>query len=166
MAQPYQSRVAATKEEMLLNNSTPGAKGIAYYVKPGGFKCSVNGCEFRELVLMIEKKNPRTGQNEIREQDILEGELVRPDGTRCWVYQGMQGWIVDAHNAHAMQAMVKTWKDGEKSRREAAFGSVVETVKTMRLANLPNAAILGALKGMGVDSVTAQAAVEAKEQVS
>ena len=161
MAQPYQSRVAKSKEEMLLNNETPGAKHIAYFETPGGFKCSVNGCEFRELTLMIEQTDKRTGVVTIKEQQIVEGELLRPDGTRCWVYQGMGGWKVDAHNAHAMQAMVKTYNEGEKARRALALGALAEQVKTLKAANLPSVAIQAALVAQGVDSVTAAEAIKA-----
>lgn len=149
MAQPYKSRVAVSKAALLENNSTPGAKGISYYETPNGFKATVNGCEFRELTLVIVKDGSE------REQQIIEGELLRPDGTRCWVYQGIQGWRVDAHNAHAMQAMVKTYNEGEKTRKEASLAGVMEQVKTLKQAGVPAHAIRAALTAQGVDSVKA-----------
>ncbi len=157
MAQPYQSRIASSKEEMILNNDTPGAKHIAYFVTPNGFKCSVNGTEFRELTLVLQDKK----SGAIKEQQIIEGELLRPDGTRCWVYQGIASWKVDAHNAHAMQSMVKTYSEGEKARRDQALGGLVEQAKAMKLAGVPSHAIRAALVGQGVDSVKAEEIIKA-----
>lgn len=161
MAQPYKSRVAESREAMEANNDTPNAKHIAYFVTPNGFRFSRNGAEYRELTLVTTDK---AGVK--RETQIIEGELVRPDGERCWVYQGIQGWRVDAHNADSMIGMVKAYAEGSKARTQEATLKTLEQIKTLRLASLPHAAIVAALKAQGIDSVNADKLVKAEAEAA
>lgn len=156
--QPYKSRVAESREAMVKNNETPGAKEIVYFEKKGGFKFSRNGAEFTEVILVV--KDKKTGV--VSEKELIMGELVRPDGTRTWETQSMNNWNAVAHNADAILGCVKHFKEGQKARTEAKAASCLEYVAKAKGFGLSHTAIRAAAIADGFNAEIVDAALKAK----
>lgn len=156
MGRPYGSTVAESKAAMLENNNTPGAKYIAYYLKPNGFKMERNGCTFREVVLCT--VNKQTGKPE--EVELIEAELVRPDGTRFWEYKSANTFVSLAHVADPLVAFATAWKEGIKGRKEQMVEKLIERVQVLKGANIPASAMASILIGEGYDKQIVSEAIK------
>lgn len=159
MGKPYASTVANSEAELRENNATPGKKHIGYFLKPNGFKMAVDGRSCREVVLVTEKKN-RDGSTTEEKVELVEMELVKPNGEKFYEYRSPSTFINLSNNVDFFLKFKSKWTEGIKGRQEEARKLLAEGVKTLKGAGLIPQAIVAALKAQGCDGVEVQKAVD------
>ena len=130
MGKPYASTVANTEAEMRENNATPGKKHIGYFLKPNGFEMTRGGRTCREVVLVTDKKQ-RDGSITEEKVELIEMELIRPNGEKFYEYRSANTVCALANNMDFFIAFKDKWTEGVKGRVEASKAAIQEQIKTL-----------------------------------